>query len=165
MQSLLNSINDREIRSIAAKVDNGIRISGEEGLVLYKKADLALLGLLSGVLRRRHNKNFAYFNHNFHIEPTNKCIYNCRFCSYHKREGDPESWEYSIEEMLNVVKSFDNKPVTEVHIVGGVHPAHDMYYWGDLIRKIKSHRPGLHVKAFSAIELDYMISCAGLSPE
>ena len=76
---------------------------------------------------------------NFHIEPTNKCIYNCRFCSYHKNEGDPDSWEYSHDEMLDIVKRFDNKNVTEVHIVGGVHPAYDLHYWGSLIKKIKEH--------------------------
>jgi aminodeoxyfutalosine synthase len=120
---------------------------------------------LAGIVRRRHNGNQAYFNRNFHIEPTNKCIYNCRFCSYHKPEGDPESWEYSHEEMLEIVKRFDDKAVTEVHIVGGVHPAYDLHYWGSLIKKIKAYRPSLHIKAFSAIELDYMISLAGCSIE
>ena len=67
--------------------------------------------------------------------------------------------------MLDIVKRFDNKPVTEVHIVGGVHPAYDLHYWGSLIEKIKAHRPQLHVKAFSAIELDYMINKAGLTIE
>jgi aminodeoxyfutalosine synthase len=163
MSSLLNHITDKEIKMIAEKVVSGSRISNEEGLVLFTKADLPLLGLLAGIVRRRHNNNFAYFNHNFHIEPTNKCIYNCRFCSYHKDEGDPDSWEYSHDEMLDIVKRFDNKNVTEVHIVGGVHPSYDLHYWGSLIKKIKDHRPYLHVKAFSAIELDYMISAAGLT--
>jgi aminodeoxyfutalosine synthase len=163
MSNLLNYIDDREIRIIADKVSGGIRISGEEGLILYRKADLALLGLLAGIIRRRHNNDIAYFNNNFHIEPTNKCIYNCRFCSYHKDEGDPDSWEYSHDEMLDIVKRFDNKNVTEVHIVGGVHPSYDLHYWGSLIRKIKDHRPALHVKAFSAIELHYMITTAGLT--
>jgi aminodeoxyfutalosine synthase len=163
MLSLLNQINDAEIRTIAEKVAGGIRISCEEGLILYNKTDLSLLGLLAGIVRRRHNANYAYYNHNFHIEPTNKCIYNCKFCSYHKNEGDPESWEYSHDEMLEIVKRFDDKNVTEVHIVGGVHPSHDLHYWGSLIKRIKEHRPPLHIKAFSAIELDYMISSAGLS--
>ncbi len=163
MHSLLNHISDAEIRIIADKVSSGIRISGEEGLILFKKTDLSVLGLLAGIVRRRHNNNYAYYNHNFHIEPTNKCIYNCKFCSYHKNEGDPESWEYSHDEMLDIVKRFDDKNVTEVHIVGGVHPSYDLHYWGSLIKRIKEHRPSLHVKAFSAIELDYMISSAGLS--
>jgi aminodeoxyfutalosine synthase len=165
MSNLLTLINEKELRAIAEKVAGSVRISPEEGLYLFKNADLPTLGLLAGIVRRRLNGNFAYFNRNFHIEPTNKCIYNCRFCSYHKPEGDPESWEYSHEEMLNIVKRFDNKAVTEVHIVGGVHPSYDLHYWGKLIRKIKEHRPGLHVKAFSAIELDHMISLGGCSVE
>jgi aminodeoxyfutalosine synthase len=165
MSDLINHINDKDLRSIAGKVESNTRISPEEGLYLFKKADLASLGLLAGIVRRRHNGNLAYFNRNFHIEPTNKCIYNCRFCSYHKPEGDPESWEYSQDEMLNIVKRFDNKAVTEVHIVGGVHPSYDLHYWGSLIKRIKEYRPALHVKAFSAIELDHMISLAGCTIE
>lgn len=165
MKSLLDAITDRSLRQIADKIINKQRITPDEGLTLYKEASVSVLSMLSTIVRERHNGKRAYFNHNFHIEPTNKCIYNCRFCSYHKHEGDPESWEYNIEEMMSLVKSFDGKPVTEVHIVGGVHPKYDIYYWGDLIRKIKAHRPALHVKAFSAIELEYMINCAGLTFE
>jgi aminodeoxyfutalosine synthase len=165
MSDLLTLINDKDLWVIAKKITGNIRITPEDGLFLFKKADLSLLGLLAGVVRRRHNGNLAYFNRNFHIEPTNICIYNCRFCSYHKPEGDPESWEYSHEEMLDIVKRFDDKAVTEVHIVGGVHPSHDLHYWGSLIRKIKAYRPSIHVKAFSAIELDHMISLAGCTIE
>jgi aminodeoxyfutalosine synthase len=165
MNDLLNHINDKDLRLIADKITGNTRITSEEGLLLFKKADLTLLGLLAGIVRRRHNGNFTYFNHNFHIEPTNRCIYNCRFCSYHKQEGDPEIWEYSQEEMLEIVKRFDNKDVTEVHIVGGVHPSYDLHYWGGLIKRIKEYRPSLHVKAFSAIELDYMIARAGCTIE
>ena len=165
MNILLDQIKDQNLRSIAEKVSGDQRISPDEGILLFKLAPLPLLGMLAGIVRRRHNGNKAFFNNNFHIEPTNKCIYNCRFCSYHKHEGDPDSWEYSHDEMLDIVKSFDGKPVTEVHIVGGVHPSYDLHYWGGLIRKIKSHRPELHIKAFSAIELDYMTERAGYSTE
>ena len=165
MSNLLTCITDKHLRAIADKITDNIRITPEDGLFLYKNADLPLLGLLAGMVRRRHNGNLAYFNRNFHIEPTNKCIYNCRFCSYHKSDGDPESWEYSHEEMLAIVKRFDGKDVTEVHIVGGVHPSYDLHYWGSLLKKIKDYRPALHIKAFSAIELDHMISLAGCSIE
>jgi aminodeoxyfutalosine synthase len=165
MTDLFKHITDPQLRNIASGVSESQRISPEDGLLLFNKADLPLLGLLSGIVRRRHNGNFAFFNHNFHIEPTNKCIYNCRFCSYHKPEGDPESWEYTQSEMLDIVRRFDDKKVTEVHIVGGVHPSHDLHYWGSLIRKIKEHRPSLHVKAFSAVELEYMITKAGSTIE
>jgi aminodeoxyfutalosine synthase len=165
MNELLDHINDEEIKLIADKIVGDVRITPEEGLLLFNKADLPLLGVLAGIVRRRHNSNIVYYNRNFHIEPTNKCIYNCRFCSYHKPAGDPESWEYSHEEMLDIVKRFDNKKVTEVHIVGGVHPAYDLHYYGRLIQKIKQYRPELHIKAFTAIELDYMIRKADLSLE
>jgi aminodeoxyfutalosine synthase len=165
MVDLLKWIDNPEIKTIAAKITDGQRITPEDGLLLYRKADIPLLGILSGVVRRRLNGNFVYFNRNFHIEPTNKCVYNCRFCSYHKPASDPESWEYSIDQMVDIVKKFDNKEVTEVHIVGGVHPDHNLHWYGSLIRKIKEHRPSLHVKAFSAIELDYMITTAGYTIE
>lgn len=160
---LTDHIRDSELKLISEKADSGKRITPEEGLLLFEKADLSFLGLLSTIVRRRKNGNIVLFNRNFHIEPTNKCIYNCRFCSYHKPANDPDSWEYSHDEMLDIVKSFDSKPVTEVHIVGGVHPSYDLHYYGSLIQKIKRHRPSLHIKAFSAIELDYMIRKAGMT--
>jgi aminodeoxyfutalosine synthase len=163
MSNLTRYIADDDLRLIADKIEAGIRITTDEGLLLYSKAGLSQLALLSGIVRRKHNSNYAFFNRNFHIEPTNKCVYNCRFCSYHKPDGDPESWEYSHEEMLEIVKRFDEKPVTEVHIVGGVHPSYDIHNLGSLIQKIRKHRPGLHIKAFSAIELDYMITKTGIS--
>jgi len=164
MNNLLKHI-DEKLRPLSEKILSGTRISPAEGLLLFKEAELPLIAVLASFVRKKKNGNSAFFNHNFHVEPTNKCIYNCRFCSYHKRDGDPESWEFNHDEILEIVKKFDSKPVTEVHIVGGVHPSHDLHYWADLVKKIKVHRPGLHVKAFSAIELDYMIRCAGLSLE
>lgn len=161
MKELLSHIEDKELRPLAEKILHGRRILPEEGLILYERAELPLLGVLAGIVRRRFNSGYVYFNRNFHIEPTNKCIYNCRFCSYHKNASDPGSWEYSIDQILEIVKRFDNKKVTEVHIVGGVHPDHNLYYYGSLLKKIKKHRPALHIKAFSAIELDYMITSSG----
>jgi aminodeoxyfutalosine synthase len=165
MNDLLDHIANKELRNITDKIRTGVRISPDEGLILFKEADLPMLGILAGIVRRSHNSDYVYFNRNFHIEPTNKCIYNCRFCSYHKPAGHPESWEYTIDQMLGIVKSFDDKEVSEVHIVGGVHPEHDLHYWGSLIKKIKEQRPGLHIKAFSAIELDHMIAVSGYTIE
>lgn len=165
MADLLELIENKELKLIARKVRDDIRLSPDEGLALFTEAGLPLLAVLSSISRRRKNGNQAYFNRNFHIEPTNKCVYNCRFCSYHKPAGDPESWEYSLEQMLDIVKQFDDKDVTEVHIVGGVHPDYDIYYYGSLVQKIKLHRPALHIKAFSAIELDFMIRKSGMTIE
>ncbi|MDX9812852.1 MAG: aminofutalosine synthase MqnE [Bacteroidales bacterium] len=162
MTELLQHIEDLELKDIAKKVFDGQRINMEEGMVLYTRAGLPLLGLLAGSVRERKNGRHAFFNRNFHIEPTNRCIYNCRFCSYHKDAGDPESWEFTPEEIMEIVRRFDGKPVTEVHIVGAVHPSHDLHYYGRILKMIKEHRPGLHIKAFSAVELDYMIRIAGM---
>jgi aminodeoxyfutalosine synthase len=162
MTELLQHIEGRELRDIALKVYDGKRINREEGMALYTRAGLPLLGLLAGFIRERKNGRSAFFNRNFHIEPTNRCIYNCRFCSYHKDANDPESWEFTPEEILGIVRRFDGKPVTEVHIVGAVHPSHDLHYYGRILKMIREHRPGLHIKAFSAVELDYMIRIAGI---
>jgi len=156
-------IDDPLLKEISSRIADAGRISEDEGLLLYTRAELSLLSMLSGIVRRRFNKSFAFFNRNFHIEPTNKCIHNCRFCSYHRPEGDPESWEYTLDEMLGIAGKFDDKQVTEVHIVGGVHPSHDIHYYGELVQKIRQYRPGLHIKAFSAIELDYMITRSGMT--
>lgn len=158
-------ISDKDLKEVAEKIAAGIRITPGEGLLLYEKADLPLLALLSSYVRRNKNGNAAFYNRNFHIEPTNRCIYNCRFCSFRKPAGDPGCWDYSHEEILEIVRRFDHKNVTEVHIVGGVHPSHNLHYYGSLIRKIKMHRPSLHIKAFTAIELDYMIRLADMSIE
>lgn len=162
MKELLNHIKDRSLREISEKALEGKRITAREGNILFSMADLPLLGLLSGINRRRYNGNYAFFNRNFHIEPTNICIHNCLFCSYHKKEGEPESWDHSHETMIEMVRRFGENDVTEVHITGGVHPEHDIVYYGELLKKIRKERPSLHIKAFSAVELDIMISKAGM---
>lgn len=162
-QKLIQAIAGSECAAIAAKVLSGERISTDEGITLYNIAPLSLLGVLASVVRTRINGLNTYFNHNFHIEPTNICIYNCRFCSYHRNQGDTDSWEHNMDQMMDIVKRFDNEPVTEVHIVGGVHPDYDIHYWGKLLQRIRNHRPALHIKAFSAVEIEYMIAKAELS--
>src|SRR6185436_16266915 len=100
------------------------------------------------------------------IEPTNVCVFSCNFCSYSrlyaKRE---EGWELSIDQMLHMVKHYDGQPITEVHIVGGVHPKMDLQFFADLLKAIKAHRPDLHIKAFTAVEYEYMFSKAKVSVE
>jgi aminodeoxyfutalosine synthase len=153
---------DEESKGIAEKVFNGSRISEEEGLLLYEQADLGFLGVLADHIRTKKNGDYTYFNRNFHFEPTNICIYNCKFCSYKRRINEPGSWEYTYDDLLNKLKEYDGKPLTEVHIVGGVHPHRDLHYYGKMLQLVKSHRPDIHIKAFTAIELDFMIKKAGM---
>ena len=151
-------------KTIASKIENRQRISPEEGLMLFEKGSLAMLGTMANFIREREHGHNTYFNRNFHIEPTNVCVFSCKFCSYSKLYSKrEEGWELSIDQMLEKVKAYDGQPITEVHIVGGVHPKMDIYFFEELIKKIRAHRPDLHIKGFTAVELDYMFRKAKLS--
>lgn len=152
------------LRSVAGKVLAGERISPEEGLLMYREGPVAFLGMLANHIREERHGNRTYFNRNFHIEPTNVCVFSCKFCSYsrlyaHREEG----WELSIDQMVDKVKEYDGKPVTEVHIVGGVHPKMDIHFFAELLRRIRAERPDLHLKGFTAVELDYMFRKAKMT--
>lgn len=163
IQQVLYSDN-QTLRQIAEKVVNGNRISDEDALYLFEMAELSETGVLANFIRERKNKNFTYFNRNFHIEPTNVCVFTCNFCSYSREYKNKEDgWELGLQDMLDKVIAYDEKPVTEVHIVGGVHPRMDLAFFGELLSKIKQHRPDLHIKAFTAVELDYMFRKAKMN--
>lgn len=155
-----------DLKIIAEKALASERINDEEALILFEKSSPGFSGSLANRIREQKHGDTTYFNRNFHIEPTNVCVFSCNFCSYsrlyaHRDEG----WELSMEQMMNIVKSYDGKPVTEVHIVGGVHPKMNLEFFADLMRKIKEHRPELHIKGFTAVELDYMFRKAGKTIE
>ena len=157
---------DTELQSIADKIYAGKRISPAEGLALFEKASLPFVGALANHVRERLHGDKTYFNRNFHIEPTNVCVFSCNFCSYSRLYAKrDEGWELSMEDMLNIVKKYDGKPETEVHIVGGVHPKMNLYFFVDLLKAIKAHRSDLHIKGFTAVELDYMFRKAKVSTE
>lgn len=156
--------SDPVLRSIGEKIFSGSRISEEEGIALFERGKLPWLGALANHIREQKHGDITYFNRNFHIEPTNICVFSCNFCSYsrlyaHREEG----WELTAEQMLDIVKKYDGQPVTEVHIVGGVHPKLTLHFFADLLKKIKAHRPDLHVKGFTPVELDYMFRKAKMS--
>lgn len=155
-----------ELRSVADTICRGERIYSKDALLLFEKAPLSFVGALANSVREKLHGNKTFFNRNFHIEPTNVCVFSCNFCSYsrlyaHREEG----WELSLDDMMNIVKKYDGQPVTEVHIVGGVHPKMNLYFFAGLLKAIKAHRPGLHIKAFTAVELDYMFRKAKVSNE
>lgn len=155
-----------ELREIGYKIIAQKRLTDEEGLLLFKKASLSYIGTLANFVRQRMHGDKTFFNRNFHIEPTNVCVFSCHFCSYSRLYAKKEEgWELSIDQMLDIVKKYDGKPETEVHIVGGVHPKMNLSYFAELLRKIKQHRPELHIKGFTAVELDYMFRKAKLTVE
>lgn len=149
------------LTEIANKILSNNRINIDECVDLYEYADLGLLGILANRIREGKNGNYTYYNKNLHLEPTNICIHNCKFCSYSKKIGG-DGWEYTIDEMIEQIDKAD-KSITEVHIVGGVHPNRDIFYYGNLINRIKTQFPQLHIKAFTAVEIDHMIKKAGIS--
>jgi aminodeoxyfutalosine synthase len=149
------------LKHIAEKVLNGGRITFDEGVLLYEEGELGYLGVLANYIREKRHGNKTYFNRNFHIEPTNLCVYDCKFCSYSRLlKQKSEGWEYTMDEMMDIVKKYDNEPVTEVHIVGGVLPQYDVAFYSELFSKIKAHRPRLHVKALTPVEYHYIFKKA-----
>lgn len=163
---LVDAEKDQQLQSIGYKILNKERIAFDEGVALFEKASLSYVGALANWVRESKHGNKTYFNRNFHIEPTNVCVFSCAFCSYSKLYAHrEEGWELSIDQMMHIIKSYDGKPVTEVHIVGGVHPKMNMDFFLELLRSIKAHRPDLHIKAFTPVELDYMFRKAKVSVE
>jgi aminodeoxyfutalosine synthase len=163
---IVSQTHNSSLKSIASKVEQGERISAEDALILYREADLSFAGALANHVRERINGNYTFFNRNFHIEPTNICVFDCKFCSYSRLLKQKEgAWELSESEILEKVKSYEGTPITEVHIVGGVHPKMGLHFFASLIKKIKEIRPDLHVKAFTAVELEYMCRKAKVSFE
>ncbi|WP_052273135.1 aminofutalosine synthase MqnE [Flavihumibacter solisilvae] len=165
-ERLCNGESDSRLKQIGEQVMADKRITPAEGVYLFEKGSLSYLGALANHIRERMHGNKTYYNRNFHIEPTNVCVFSCKFCSYsrlyaHKEEG----WELTTDQMLDIVKKYDDQPVTEVHIVGGVHPKLTLSFFADLLRKIKAHRPELHIKGFTPVELDYMFRKAKVNAE
>lgn len=157
---------DPELLRIASKVHLGERISETEGVYLYEHADLSYLGVLANFIRESKHGDNTYFNKNFHIEPTNLCVYDCKFCSYSRliKQKD-EGWALTLDEMLDQIKKYDDQPVTEVHIVGGVLPQYDLKFYSELFTAIKNHRPSLHVKALTPVEYHYIFKKAKIDYE
>lgn len=163
---LISANNNKDLRQIGEKVLDKQRLTFDEGVILFEQAPLSYVGALANWTREQLHGDKTYFNRNFHIEPTNICVFSCNFCSYsrlyaHREEG----WELGVNDMLDIVKKYDGQPVTEVHIVGGVHPKMDLNFFTNVIKEIKNHRPDLHVKGFTPVELDYMFRKAKVSIE
>lgn len=170
-QSALNVLlNDKSLseplRAIVQKVMNEERLSMDDGVLLFEEAPLGYLATLANHIREAKHGDRTYFNRNFHVEPTNVCLYTCTFCSYSRliKKRD-EGWEYSLEEIMDIIKKYDGQPVTEVHIVGGVLPQYDVPFYAELFRQIKAHRPELHIKALTPVEYHYIFKKAKISYE
>lgn len=166
LASITNNKMEIKKKEIYDKILNEIRISPDEGISLYKGFSLAELSFLSEIVNQRKSSNRVYFNRNFHVEPTNICVYTCSFCSYSRLiKQRHEGWELSIEEIMEKIKEYDGKQVTEIHITGGVIPKQDLNFYMELFKRIKNHRPELHIKALTPVEMHYIFKKAKVSVE
>jgi aminodeoxyfutalosine synthase len=151
------------IEKIKDKVYSSERLTRSEALALFKSDDLFTLGELALHVARRNNGNKAYYVRNLHINPTNLCINRCRFCAFSRSKGDKDAYELSIKDILGKIKKA--QPINEVHIVGGLHPDWPFTFYLDMLSNIKKSFKRLHIKAFTAAEVDYMKKISGLGLE
>src|SRR6059058_312521 len=146
----------KELRPIAEKVEAAQRISEPDALALYRANDLNALGMIANVVRERKNGNYATYIHNGYINYSNVCILSCQFCAFAAKKRDAHAFEYAIDEITQVVGDALPLGVTEVHMVGGLHPTLKKEWYLDLLERLRALDPQLHVKAFTAIEVRHL---------
>src|ERR1700747_1761788 len=146
----------RDLRPIAEKVEAGQRISEADAVALYSSNDLNALGMIANVLRERKNGNYATYIHNRYINYSNICVLSCQFCAFAAKKRDSHAFEYAIDEIINVVREALPLGITEVHMVGGLHPTLKKDWYLDLLRRLRALDPHLHIKVFTALEVRHL---------
>ncbi len=149
------------IRDILDKAISGKRLSKEDALELFRSDEIHIIGRVADMISTKFNSNRVYFVVNRHINPTNICINRCRFCAFSRSRGDDGAFELTIDEIIERIQEAEG--LKEVHIVGGLHPEWPFSYYLDMLRKIKERFPEVHIKAFTAVEIDYLVRLSGLS--
>ena len=157
--------SDPRLLMVAAKVAHCERLSRADGLALLATADWTGLGWLANLVRERLHGLKTYYNINRHINYTNLCVNQCKFCSFARRAGEPGAWEYSLEEIFEKAVREAPPGLTELHIVGGLHPSLPFDYYLEMLRGLKARLPRVHLKAFTAVEIAYFAKISGLKVE
>ncbi len=150
------------IKQIEGKVLSGRRLTRKDGIALFESNDLLTLGRMASHAARKKNGNRVYFVQNMHINPTNICVNRCKFCAFSRSKGEPGAYEMSIEDILNKARSAE-KGVREFHIVSGLHPDLPFVWYLDMLRALKKEFPKIHLKAFTAVEIDYLAKLSGMN--
>ncbi|MCL1980524.1 MAG: aminofutalosine synthase MqnE [Proteobacteria bacterium] len=158
-------IEQAGLGKILAKVRNGERLTLDDGATLYRNPNILALGYLANIVRERKNGNQAFFIYNQHVNYSNICINLCKFCAFGKEKGHALAYEMTLEEVKDKVKQRLDEPITEIHMVGGLHPDLPFSYYLDLLRGIKQVRPEAHIQAFTCVEIHHLAQVAGLSVE
>ena len=148
------------MNEIKGKIMSGIRLGPEEGLFLFENDDLFSLGKLANEIAERKNGKNVYYVRNRHINPTNICVNRCKFCAFSRSKGEKGAYELTIEEILSRLTEGRYR---EVHIVGGLHPDWDLEYYVRIISEIKKRFPEIHIKAFTAVEIDHFSRISGMT--
>jgi aminodeoxyfutalosine synthase len=153
---VIDRLKSAGLQTIAEKVDAKERLSFEDGVALFNSTDLLALGWVANRERERRHGARTFFNHNLRLEATNVCEASCLFCSFARlKEGMPGSHTMSVDQILNKLRQRAAEPVTEVHIVNGLHPGLPFSYYTDLLSGLKTVRPGIHLKCFTAVEIAF----------
>lgn len=154
-----------DITDLYDKTLSGKRLSLEDGLRLYHTQNLPLLGLFASIVRKRLNGDNAYYIYNQHINYSNICTNLCKFCAFGKEKGAKGAYEMSLEEIFHKVRERLDEPISEIHIVGGLHPELSYAYYLDMLKGIKAIRPSVHIQAFTCVEIAHLANLAGKSVE
>ncbi len=155
----------RVMESIREKVEAGQRLSFDDGLALEACSDLFTLGSLANLVRERYNGNFAYYNVNTHINPTNVCVYTCDFCAFRADLGDERAYVMERDQIVERASQASSRGATELHIVGGLHNKLPFSYYVDVVRWIKEAAPEIHIKAYTAVEIEFFAKISRKSVE
>jgi aminodeoxyfutalosine synthase len=142
-----------DLMPIYRKLEDGRRLDEHDGMVLFTTPNLTGVGYLANLVRERKHGARTYFVSNQHINYTNICNKFCKFCSFYAKKGGPEPYELSLDEVRRRIEWHRDTPITEIHMVGGINPRLPYRYYLDLVRTVKEARPGVHVKAFTAVEI------------
>jgi len=155
--------DDRQLYPIHEKVVAGERLTADEGMALYRSADILAVGWMANLVRERLHGDVTYFNVNRHINPTNVCVAACRLCAFGRKKDAPGSYTMALDEAFETAASGYSEAVTEFHIVGGLHPDLPFQYFLDLVSGLKQRFPQVHLKAFTMVEVAYLAKRAKLS--
>ncbi len=154
------SSDANRIRLIGEKVEAGERLSFEDGLALEASNDLFALGSMANLVRERCNGNFGYYNVNTHINPTNVCVYTCDFCAFRADMGEDRAYVMDRDQIVERARQASARGATELHIVGGLHNKLPFDYYLDVVRWIRETAPEIHIKAYTAVEIEWFCKIA-----
>src|SRR5512137_560223 len=149
--------------AVATKVHNGVRLTEEDALLLFDHPDLLAVGELAALANERHNGKRVFFNVNRHINHTNICVNRCKFCAFSKTADEAGAYCYDMEEIRNRAIEAASQGATEIHIVGGLHPDLPFEFYLEMLATIRDASAALHIKAFTAVEIEYLARLAGTS--